>query len=201
MIFLLGAGFSAPFDIPTMTPFLRSFKEIAERKYPDLVDTLQEHLAKIPEDSDIEALLSSLGSGERLRESLPPTMTMTDELKRWERESQLLKSHLSSYIIERCERFDRDRAVAIIAPLLRRLFQSARIQHAHLFTTNYDRIIEHVCESSEIDISDGFDRPTREQAAPWSRNFSAKLRLYKLHGSVTYYVDKKSEHELRRQEV
>ena len=39
-VFLLGAGFSAPFGVPTMMPFLRSFQSDAEKKYPDLYGTL-----------------------------------------------------------------------------------------------------------------------------------------------------------------
>ena len=195
VLFVLGAGFSAPFDIPTMTLFLQSFEETAKRKYPELFETLQQHLSKIPKDGDLESLLSSLGSAERIRDSLPPNVPITNEQSKWELESHFLKSHLSSYIIERCERFDRDRAVTAITPLLRGLSQSSAIREAHLFTTNYDRIIEHVCESSSLDLSDGFGRPTHEQSAPWTRNFSSTIRLYKLHGSVTYYVDKESGEE------
>ena len=39
--FLIGAGFSAPFDIPTMRPFLESFRKEVTRKYPHYVDTLK----------------------------------------------------------------------------------------------------------------------------------------------------------------
>ena len=56
-VFLLGAGFSAPFGVPTMTPFLSSFQAVAEKKYSDLCSTLAEHISKLPQDGDIEALL------------------------------------------------------------------------------------------------------------------------------------------------
>lgn len=195
VLFVLGAGFSAPFDVPTMRPFLRSFEEMAKKKYPELVDTLQKHLSKLMDDSDIEALLTSLGSAESVINSLPPEMPVSEDLKQWEKESRFLKAHLVSYIIERCERFNRERAESVLEPLIRRLYQSSSIRETHLFTTNYDRIIEHVCESCGIDFSDGFDKPRRELAAPWTRAFDGKIRLYKLHGSVTYYVDKELENE------
>ena len=195
IIFVLGAGFSAPFDVPTMRPFLRSFQDVAERKYPDLQETLQRHFLKLPDDSDIEALLTSLSLAETVKDSLPPTSTISEELDMWEKESHYLKAHLVSYIIERCERFDRDRASEVLSPLISKLHGSSAIQKVHLFTTNYDRIIEYVCESINIDFSDGFGRSGRELAAPWKREFSGRIRLYKLHGSVTYYVDRKSRYE------
>ena len=69
--FLLGAGFSAPFDVPTMSPFLWSFRDLAERKYPQLFDTLVMHLGTLGNDPDLESLLSSLGKAERVLEGLP----------------------------------------------------------------------------------------------------------------------------------
>ena len=184
-VFLLGAGFSAPFGIPTMMPFLRSFQAIAQRKYPEFYDTLQEHLSKLPSDGDIEALLSSLNSAERLKASLPPRMSVDKDLSRWENDSRFLKAHLISYIIEQCERFDRTRVSEILTPLIEELHKNATILDVHLFTTNYDRVIEHACEVGNIAFSDGFGT---KLTAP--RAFDSKLRLCKLHGSVTYYVDR-----------
>ena len=195
IVFVLGAGFSAPFDIPTMKPFLQSFINTAERKYPGLFATLKSHLSKLASESDIESLLSSLNDAERLPNSWPPGVKMSAELDTWAQESRLLKSHLASYIIERCELFDRDRASTLIGPFLARLSTNPTVQQVHLFTTNYDRIIEHVCESQDVSLSDGFGQPIHELVAPWTRDFSDRLRLYKLHGSVTYYVDKESDHE------
>lgn len=195
IVFVLGAGFSAPFDIPTMKPFLQSFINTAKRKYPGLFATLKYHLSKLPPESDIESLLSSLNNAERLPSSWPPHVQMTEDLVKWAQESRLLKSHLASYIIERCELFDRDRASTVIGPLLERLSTSSIVQEVHLVTTNYDRIIEHVCESHNVSLSDGFGHPIHELVAPWTRDFSGRLKLYKIHGSVTYYVDKQSDRE------
>ena len=195
IVFLLGAGFSAPFDIPTMKPFLQSFIVTAERKYPGLYGTLTDHLSKLQRESDIESLLSSLSDAERLPYSWRPGVEMSADLCDWAQESRLLKAHLASYIIERCELFDRERASTLVGPLMARLSTNRAVHQVHLFTTNYDRIIEHVCESRDVAMSDGFGHPIHELAAPWKRDFSNRLRLYKLHGSVTYYVDKESDRE------
>ena len=75
---------------------------------------------------------------------------------------------------------------------MRRLSSTPELTDVHVFTTNYDRIVEYVCEAAEIDYADGFGSSGRELVAPWNRRFQGeKVRIYKLHGSVTYYVDQK----------
>ena len=190
--FVLGAGFSAPFNIPTMRPFLTSFRTFANRKYPSLKETLEGHVAKLTEDSDIEGLLSSLGKAEELPDAMPSRTDMDAGLARWASESRSIRAHLVSYIIERCEQFDRERAEGDIAKWLERLNTSNELSAVHFFTTNYDRILEYVSENAGIQLDDGFATSESDLVAPWTGNFASKLRLYKLHGSVTYYVDRKS---------
>ena len=192
IVFLLGAGFSAPFGIPTMHPFLESFRKTAKQKYPELCATLERHFRRLDEESDLEALLSSLGRAERLLDAVPPDCAPAKEYEEWQEQSRYLKSHLISYIIERCERFDASLAVEVLVPVMRRLYTSPAVANVHLFTTNYDRIVEYICEAARIDYADGFGPSGRALVAPWNRRFEGKkVRIYKLHGSVTYYVDQK----------
>lgn len=187
--FVLGAGFSAPFNVPTMRPFLTEFRNFASRKYPNLENVLNKHFAKLENESDIEDLLSSLNKAEDLVSAMPPPCHMTPELSQWASDSRFLKSHLVSYIIERCEQFNRKRAEKEIAPLLNHLNNSRTLSEVHFFTTNYDRIMEYVAEYADIVLDDGFGNSQADLVAPWTRDFKNKCRLYKLHGSVTYYVD------------
>ena len=200
VIFVLGAGFSAPYNIPTMRPFLTSFRQFARRKYPNLKSALSNHLTKLDDESDIEGLLSSLNKAEELGSAVPSPCHMNSELLQWASDSRSIKAHLVSFIIERCEQFDRERAESEIAPLLNRLNSSSDISEVHLFTTNYDRILEYVAEYAEIELDDGFGNSKGELVAPWTQDFNSKCRLYKLHGSVTYYVDRKpgQAHEFLR---
>ena len=188
--FLLGAGFSAPFGIPPMTPFLDSFKTVAKLKYPHLYETLLRHFEQLEETGDLEALLSSLGKGERLLEAAPPNAQIPQEFSQWAMKSRYLKSHLIAYIIERCEHFEEEAAKSVLGPFLDRLEKSAAIDIIHLFTTNYDRIVEQVCQVTGVKVADGFVSSANELVAPWRRQFDEKVRLYKLHGSVSYYVDR-----------
>ena len=188
--FVLGAGFSAPFKIPTMRPFLTSFRTFAGRKYPSLKGTMERHVAKLTQDSDVEELLSNLSKAEQLTAAMPSPCHMNTEFESWASESRSIKAHLVSYIIERCEQFDRRAAEDAISTWLERLNASKELSTVHFFTTNYDRILEYVSEYARIPLDDGFTTSEGDLVAPWTGSFNSKLRLYKLHGSVTYYVDR-----------
>ena len=190
--FLIGAGFSAPFNIPTMKPFLTSFEKFAELKYPNLKEALDNHLQKLEAERDIEDLLSNLGKAEGLPLAMPSPSDMDASLIKWSNDSRFIKAYLVSYIIERCEQFDRERAIDEIVPFFELLDKSDKFSEVHLFTTNYDRILEYVAEYANIEMDDGFGDSKTDLVAPWTRKYKSKLRLYKLHGSVTYYVDRKS---------
>ena len=142
--FVLGAGFSAPFNIPTMRPFLKSFRKFANRKYPSLHDTLEKHIRKLTDESDIEGLLSNLSKAEALPSAMPSPEHMDAELRHWASESRSIKAYLVSYIIEKCEQFDREKAERDITPFLKHLASSKKLSEVHFFTTNYDRILEYV---------------------------------------------------------
>lgn len=187
---MLGAGFSDPFNIPTMRPFLKSFRKFANRKYPSLQGTLEKHIQKLTDESDIEELLSSLSMAEALSYAMPSPDHMDAELRCWASESRSIKAYLVSYIIEKCEQFDRDKVERDITPFLKHLDSSKKLSEVHFFTTNYDRILEYVSEYTDIALDDGFGTSESELVAPWTGDFSGKMRLYKLHGSVTYYVDR-----------
>ena len=172
LTFLLGAGFSEPFGIPTMRPFLHAFREMASKKYPDLYRTLERHFAGLGDDSDIEALLSRLGKAERLSEATPLDAQLPEEFAAWQEQSRFLKSHLIAFIIEQCERFDRDLVTRVLAPSLKMLFDRTDLERINIFTTNYDRIVEFGCEVAALDFSDGFGK--RGQRA--GRTVGAKIR-------------------------
>ena len=190
--FLLGAGFAAPFGVPTMGPFLSSFRDMTRRRYPALNKTLDKHLSQINDDGDLEALLSSLGKAERLLEGGPPSVDAPPVYVKWQGDSRYLRSHLISHIIERCERFDRELARQILVPSVMALCEHSKVGTIHFFTTNYDRIVEYACEEADVSFADGFGSGNQELVAPWNRRFShERVRIYKLHGSVSYYVDQK----------
>lgn len=181
---LLGAGFSAPFGVPTMRPFLDDFVALARRRYPDLIDLLAQLLERVGKDADLEGLLSQLGRAADVQGVLPAELDST-AIEQWSRDAHSLRAHLLAFIVERCEQFDRERTVELIGPLLRGIDELK----GALLSTNYDRVIEYVCEDAGIALSDGFERRAGLLVAPWNGDLASGLSLAKLHGSVTWYRD------------
>ena len=183
--FLIGAGFSAPFGVPTMGPFYSDFIAEAQVRYPHLASSLSRAIRKAGDEPDLESLLSVLNAALGLESGLPKEL-LSDDILGWVSDAGTLRSHLLSYIVERCENFDRTRAAEVCAPLLLGLGAS----RAAIFSTNYDRVIEHACTSAGIQISDGFERTLGQAASPWCGEFDKGLLFAKLHGSVTWYEDR-----------
>ena len=192
VVFVLGAGFSAPFGIPTMKPFLQSFRDTALRKYPELGTTLTKHFDRLSDESDIEALLTNLNAAESLQRSLPPGEDLDAILARWQSHSRILKAHLVSYIIDRCERFDQEEALRVLAPLLKAMVAHPKGGPICFATTNYDRVLEFVCSVEGVKFSDGFGGHREAVSAAWTGAFEERVHLYKLHGSVTYYGEREA---------
>lgn len=186
--FLVGAGFSYPYGVPTMRPFFSDFVAEAKIRYPSLSPTLDKALDKIEEEPDLESLLSVLNSASDSISGLPEEL-VTDEIQRWASEARTLRSYLLSYIVERCEAFDRQKALQQCSPLLKGLVTT----EVTIFSTNYDRVVEHVCRSAGIGLSDGFERTPDQAPSPWRRDFGGGLALAKLHGSVSWYEESAGE--------
>lgn len=186
--FLVGAGFSYPYGVPTMRPFFSDFVAEVKIRYPSLVPALDKAMYKIDENPDLESLLSVLNGASDSVSGLPEEL-VTDEIQRWASEAITLRSYLLSYIVERCEAFDRQKAIEQCSPLLAGLATTGAI----IFSTNYDRVVEHVCRSAGLDLSDGFERTPDQAPSPWRRDFGGGLALAKLHGSVSWYEDSAGE--------
>jgi hypothetical protein len=59
-----------------------------------------------------------------------------------------------------------------------------------VFSTNYDRVVEVVCEACGITASDGFGSNWTHPVVNWNGRFEQHgLKLAKLHGSVTWYAE------------
>ncbi len=182
--FLVGAGFSAAFGVPTMAPFLDDFVAYENRFHPALAAPLRQVLARAGSHPDIEFLLSSLSAAAELATGLPPGYG-DPRLSEWVANAVAVRSHLLSYIVERCEQFDRDAAMELIPHFLRAIVRCSGV----VFTTNYDRILEYTAAEAGLETSDGFDQTIGEAANPWTGLFDAGLSIAKLHGSVTWYTD------------
>lgn len=180
--FLLGAGVSARYGVPAMLGFYEELMEYLKRRYPDAVD-LARTLTSATQDADLEILIENVEKAVAAAEGLPLLPSAdTDAVKGDLQRIRALRSYIRAFIVDRCERFNTTRAAGELLPL----FQLSTKMTVTIFTTNYDRIIEHCAQETEFPCSDGFVGGS-EPVATWARKFDGSLRLVKLHGSVNWF--------------
>jgi SIR2-like domain/HEAT repeats len=184
--FLLGAGASYPYSVPMMAGFYDEFRAYVEQRHPHCFALL-----KIFERTgghakpDLETLLSDLqgvlGVSRGLALADKDLAVMTTELD----VARELRGYLDAFIIDRCERFDREKVTRELGPIL----DLREVGPVWVFSTNYDRVIEHACEAHHVPWSDGFESGSPKAVADWTNRFDTDLRIVKLHGSVNWYED------------
>lgn len=183
---LLGAGASVAYGVPMMREFYIGFMAHVQERYP-LCAELATRLASTHGRSqqDLETLMTDLQAVLGIAPGLSilglDDRDVSSELYR----ARELRGYLDAFIIDTCERFARDEAAADTAEL----FALAELGSLWMFTTNYDRILEHACDAARMSFADGFTQPASAPVADWSDRFDERLRVVKLHGSVNWYVD------------
>jgi hypothetical protein len=98
-----------------------------------------------------------------------------------------LERELLRFIRQKCIRPDIKKGMKIYSNLLK-LSENFNLR---IFTTNYDPIIENVCDELNISYADGFVPKGHTGNFTWtpeSLEFE-KLNLFKLHGSITWFKD------------
>src|SRR2546426_4978119 len=180
LVLLLGAGASVNAGVPTTIDFVDEFQR--DVKLPsDFSKWLQSFREKMPR-GDVEALLramSSLASSEddpalmffKRETSLPPPSSFVE----WTR-------ILEQYIRTRC--FVPPESVSYLDHLKKLLLNYDR--PLDIFTVNYDTSIEVFCLTRGIPFNNGFERTWRPEILEEAEG--AALRLYKVHGSVTWWA-------------
>lgn len=60
----------------------------------------------------------------------------------------------------------------------------------HIITTNYDLLVEELCSTINMPISDGFERQENEQRGTWRNHWNLEdgsVELIKIHGSINWH--------------
>ena len=197
VVFLLGAGASVSYGVPMMRGFYIAFRSFIERRYPhclQLIEIFEQ--ARAHAEHDLETLLSDLHHVLEVDAGLDLLRADKGFVAPQVALAREVKGHLDAFIVETCERFDLERAVAEFRSLL----ELRRFGPLWLFTTNYDRILETACEQHGIAWADGFESTGYQPVADWSGRFDADVRIAKLHGSVNWYKPESgsSKHRLDR---
>lgn len=185
--FLLGAGASAPYSVPMMAGFYAQFRDYVENRHPECFLLLKDLESKADrKTNDLETLLTDLQlilGGTKAMSLLG--VSQTDDVKEKLETARQLRGYLDAFIVDTCERFDREKSERELKAIL----ELGTIAPLNIFTTNYDRVPEYVCEQMKLPFSDGFDAEGSQPVANWSGSFIEAIRIIKLHGSVNWYVD------------
>jgi hypothetical protein len=181
--FLLGAGASRHADVPTMPemwehlfdtwPLSDFYKRIDELRSRD--DRNIEALLKYLHDSasDRSAPFGVGNSDTTLAKAL---LTRSDKIIEFEIRKFIL--HQVDHHVYRREYDALNEWIPIDGPL-------------DIFSLNYDLVIEDFCNRNRMPLHDGFD--ANGNWAPISWPLATKgIRLWKLHGSINWKVDRKT---------
>lgn len=127
-----------------------------------------------------------------------------DKVTKWEmRKGDVFVQFLdfiTKRLVEEWTRFDNDKAEVLLEPIKSLLATSEQVK-LNFFSLNYNLVFEKTFNSPTTTVLDnGFSRKTDDEGSVqfWSANFdhemsSAKMNLYKLHGSIDWEYDKISE--------
>ena len=206
--FLFGAGASVEFGVPTMArftnefwPFLRESEGTEEftTEIERLLRSLVSHGT-----GDLEELLSGLqtltSSGPVWADALAAAGRLgRDDVDGLNRTAYDALTLLTYYIVQRCEKLDWERAAEHFRPLLEAVTREGT--PTTLFTTNYDRALEHTADAMGVPYSDGFIWSKDESLLVWKKEYEHPLRIVKLHGSVTWYGEEGSETVFRMRDA
>jgi len=182
-VFFLGAGASVHANVPDTLGMVQKFEEHI-RQWPEkrktvqtIVEILRQHKPS-HEPVDVELLLETLERLEKkekdeilwfyelgrfLLEGYPNKRPLTDELKEFIKGTSIVDANRIRYL----------------EPLLEFIEE----RPLDVFSVNYDNCIEQFCDTYRKDLQDGFDLYWN----PETFGRKTDVRLYKLHGSVTWY--------------
>lgn len=194
LMFLIGAGASCPMGIPTMKGFTEAFEKNEEENYTHnrIIQQVKNKIEK--KDWDLESMISSLKRILFIEEEISFQVL---ELRYCPQYDHFVKSEKTDYnsvleellnfIRNKCLQYDESKASKLYRPILD-LTEKFTL---HLFTTNYDSIIEDVCIYRNTGFEDGFV-PSPHGDSVWNKKklgTSDTVNLYKLHGSISWYKD------------
>jgi hypothetical protein len=185
LTFLLGAGASYSYGIPMMIGFYEEFREYIKGRHTHCFTLLERFESNgHHQKADLETLLSDLETVLKAEEGLSLLGSDSKELASQLQIARELRGYLDAFIVDTCERFDREKVIHDFQSIL----ALHRIAPLHIFSTNYDRIVEFACDYFRFSYSDGYETTT-QPVANWTGQFDADVRIVKLHGSVNWYVD------------
>jgi len=215
----LGAGASKAFGYPTTKDFLANLKPKLDTTQNNIVETLKEskNVVDIEHILNIINAFNKLNSNKLAEEFLqrrPPKFSLIKGPVKW-RNFITAGTRLEKLVISDLfnqYRFEDSKTPDIIS-LYNQLFEDVifkfnRTNELDIFTTNYDSVIEELCESNKKNKTctlDGFVpvgsrgrlfwRPKESYFGEFDKDAKIRLRLFKLHGSLNWCERKNGDIE------
>lgn len=177
---VLNAGTSARVGDSITKEFINEFLGTIE-KNAEALEEIQKILREKREivDVDVELLLEALHElNNRSKYVLPYLSKLNEELKGREYELESLEKELRRFIREKT--IVSEDKIGYLAPLKEFVDKYKTLD---IFSVNYDTCIEQFCKKHNFTYTDGFELYWN----PNSFKNDYKIKLYKLHGSVTWY--------------
>ncbi len=191
VIFLLGAGASVKAGVPDTYQLVTGFQShlrsdsglndvvAAVERILKILGEWQASQKETDDRIDVELLLDALESLRTRRENYL--------LKFFENPKYIIEGYPEKgLIIERLRNFIKSEAIVDRTKIsyLDQLRTFLDYSPLDVFSVNYDTVIEQFCVVHKLQLTDGFE--SRWEPQSFDTNTSG-LRLYKLHGSITWY--------------
>ena len=182
---LLGAGASKPLGIPTTDEMAKEFLEITDNeKLKDIVNSTSVK-------PDIETVITIVRRIKELPKneglSLLNDATVIPRFEHFSTEFTETENELTEFVREKCLNPNQEKATEHYLPLL----ELQDVADVKIFTTNYDKAIENVCNFERIEYTDGFKYSNIDGFPILDPSLFevGDIRIYKLHGSVDWWSD------------
>lgn len=198
----LGAGASAFAEYPTTKELLNIVRDKVESlAIPSTHSALIGTILKGPKLDDVEKLYSAIDDAIALQNEYCNPITQELFFRNGEPYPEFIESlkTLKSAIRGRLlEVFKSESVSDDVSAVYNKLYSTLTDNSSsnfHIFTTNYDQVLEGYCDASNFELINGFspDRNNRKRvwANKWHRRYIRKPRLLlvKLHGSVNWHRD------------
>jgi hypothetical protein len=182
MMLLLGTGASRETSIPTTVEMAKEFLNL------EVDSTLKSHLDS--ESQDIETLIRSIHQKKNALKTYPSIEKDIGKIYDSYKPVEVL-DHLElsiyGFIKNKCKNYDVVEAERIYRPLLD-LSNSLLL---HIFTTNYDTVVEDMCKKFRFQYDDGFVGNSSDyQQFDHTSFLRSQIQLFKLHGSINWWKNR-----------
>jgi hypothetical protein len=209
----LGAGASKIFEKPTTSEFKQILlEEVSPKNRQDILNTTLYFLLSHSIHPDIEYTFECVKNFKQFSNSEASKFlvnskgTLVDEPTGLHVTIHDFLGYMNScynYLEQKLFQYYsmREKHIPLISEVYEYIFDFLKgfADEVNIFTTNYDTIIETFCEKNAYDYKDGFKYEPSSQSLKWNNSVTRQkrlkgksifIRLYKLHGSLTWKVHK-----------